>query len=106
MCPWRPSGDGLLVSVRVTPKGGRDSIDGVERRADGATMLKARVRPPAHDGAANAALQALVAKSLGIATGRVSLIAGAGARNKTLMIHGDAGALAASLTQLLAIAAR
>jgi uncharacterized protein len=29
--------------VRLTPKGGRDAIDGIERLADGRAVLKARV---------------------------------------------------------------
>ena len=27
---WRERGDGLAIFVRLTPKGGRDSIDGIE----------------------------------------------------------------------------
>ena len=33
--PWTPAADGIVVSVRLTPKGGRDSIDGVDTLADG-----------------------------------------------------------------------
>lgn len=101
-CPWRPVDDGLLVAVRLTPKGGRDSIDGIERRPDGTAALKARVRPPAHEGAANAALQALIARALDVPASRVRLVAGAGARNKTLMIAGDSGALVRKLDRLTA----
>lgn len=94
--PWRPVADGLLLSVRLTPKGGRDAIDGVERRPHGA-VLKARVRAPAHEGAANAALQDLVADTLGIPASRVRLVAGGATREKTLKIAGDAAALAVAL---------
>jgi uncharacterized protein (TIGR00251 family) len=99
--PWRPAPDGLLLAVRLTPKGGRDSIDGIEQRPKGA-VLKARVRAPAHEGAANAALEALVAGTLGIPAGRVRLIAGGATREKTLKIAGDAATLAAALDRAAA----
>ena len=95
--PWRAVTGGLSLAVRLTPKGGRDAIDGVERRADGGCVLKARVRAAPHEGAANAALQALIAKTLRVAPGRVSLVSGATARIKTLKIEGDAPALIAAL---------
>jgi uncharacterized protein YggU (UPF0235/DUF167 family) len=94
---------GLLVSVRLTPKGGRDAIDGIERRADGSVVLKARVRPPAHDNAANDALSSLIAATLGVAASRVRLVSGATARNKTLRIEGDASALARALASAAAV---
>ena len=42
--PWRATLDGVIVACRLTPKGGRDGIDGVARLADGTTVLLARVR--------------------------------------------------------------
>lgn len=95
--PWRAIAGGLLLTVRLTPKGGRDSIDGVERRADGLCALKVRVRAAPHDGAANAALQTLIAKALAVAPSRVSLASGASARTKTVKVEGDAAALSAAL---------
>ena len=47
--------------VWLTPRGGRDAIDGIEQRADGQCVLKARVRAAAIEGEANAALVALLA---------------------------------------------
>jgi len=41
---WSPSAGGVTIAVRLTPKGGRDAIDGVETLADGSTVLKVRVR--------------------------------------------------------------
>ncbi|MGA7426797.1 MAG: DUF167 family protein, partial [Rhodoplanes sp.] len=54
--PWAIVDDGLIVTVRLTPRGGSDAIDGVETLADGRAVLKARVRAAPSDGAANAAL--------------------------------------------------
>lgn len=97
---WRPAAGGLALAVRLTPKGGRDSIDGIERLADGSTVLKARVRAAPHEGAANDALVRLLAKTLGVAPRQVELVAGATARIKRLRIAGDARALAAALEKL------
>ena len=40
---WSAAADGLLVSVRLTPKGGRDAIEGVGTLADGRAVLAARL---------------------------------------------------------------
>ena len=92
--------DGLILSVRLTPKSGRDEIGGVERLADGRTVLKARVRAVPQDGEANEALVRLLAKSLKISASAVRLEAGAHGRLKTLSLQGDAATLAASLARL------
>jgi uncharacterized protein len=77
--------------VRLVPRAGVDRIDGV---VDGA--LRARVAAPPVDGAANAALERLIADALGVATGRVRLVAGATNRRKVIEIEGaDAPALRA-----------
>ena len=61
--PWTVAAGGLSVVVRLTPRGGRDAIDGIEQRADGQCVLKARVRAAATEGEANDALIALLAHS-------------------------------------------
>lgn len=98
--PWRVAPDGLVVAVRLTPKGGRDAVDGVEMLADRTVVLRARVRAAPHEGAANDALRALLAKTLAVAPSRVRLLAGATARIKTIGIGGDGAALAAKLETL------
>ena len=40
---WSVGPSGLSLSIRLTPKGGRDAIDGIEELADGRAVLKARV---------------------------------------------------------------
>ncbi len=99
--PWHIVGDGLALTVRLTPKGGRDAIDGIEQMSDGRSVLKARVRAAPSDGAANAALIRLIAASLAIAPRDVALVAGATARLKRLRIAGPGAALAAALAQLV-----
>jgi uncharacterized protein (TIGR00251 family) len=95
--PWQVLADGLALTVRLTPKGGRDAIDGIEQMADGRSVLKVRVRAAPSEGEANAALVRLLAKSLGVAPRQVSLEAGATARIKRLRIAGAGAALAAAL---------
>lgn len=99
--PWTATTDGVLVDVRLTPRGGRDAIEGVERRADGRAVLKARVRAPAHEGAANAALCRLLADALGTAPRQVKLVSGATARVKRIRIAGEAASLVAALRRLV-----
>jgi uncharacterized protein YggU (UPF0235/DUF167 family) len=94
---------GLSVSVRLTPRGGRDALDGIERLADGRAVLKARVRAAPSEGDANTALIRLIARALDVAPRQVTLAAGASARIKRLTIAGDGAALAAALEKIAAI---
>lgn len=71
------------ITVRLTPRGGRNAIDGW----DGET-LRVRVASAPVDGKANDALMRLLAKALGLAPSRVNLISGAQARVKTIEVDG------------------
>jgi len=98
--PWSFRADGLVLSVRLTPKSSRDEITRVETLSDGRTVLKARVRAVPQDGEANAALVRLLAKALHISASAVRIEAGASGRLKTLHLQGDAEILAAGLARL------
>jgi uncharacterized protein len=98
--PWMLAPDGVVVDVRLTPRGGRDAIEGVARRSDGRAVLNARVRAAPFEGEANAALCRLLADAVGIAPRQVTLVAGATARVKRVRISGDAARLAAALARL------
>ena len=99
--PWTASADGVLVDVRLTPRGGRDAIEGIEQRADGRAVLKARVRTAPVEGEANVALCRLLAAALGTAPRQVSVVSGATARVKRIRIAGDGAALAAALERVV-----
>ena len=86
------------MTVRATPKGGRDALDGVAALSDGREVLKVRVRAAPEDGAATKAVIKVVAAAAGVATSRVALASGATARVKVLRIDGDPDALDAALT--------
>jgi uncharacterized protein (TIGR00251 family) len=94
---------GLTLAVRLTPKGGRDAIDGVEQRDDGQCVLKVRVRAAPTEGEANDALVKLIAKTLGVPPRDVSLIAGAISRIKRVAIAGDGPTLAAALEKITGV---
>ena len=100
--PWLAAADGIILSVRLTPRGGRDAVENVEQLADGRSVLRVRVRAAPSDGEANAALIKLVAKTLGVAARDVSLIAGATARHKRLRVAGPSATLVAALEKICA----
>jgi hypothetical protein len=98
--PWATSADGLVVTVRLTPRGGRDSIDGIARLSDGSCVLKARVAAAPTDGNANDALVRLLARKLGVAPREVTVVGGATSRIKRMLIKGDTAAITAVLAEL------
>lgn len=102
---FRPTGGGLELHVRATPKGGRDALDGVALLSDGRSVLKVRVRAAPEDGAATTAVARVIAEALGVPASRVTLTAGATARLKTFRVDGDAEALAAALLRAVPEAA-
>ena len=99
---WTVSRYAVVVTVRLTPKGGRDAIDGIELLGDGRPVLKARVRAAASDGEANAALLKLMSQALDVSARQVSLVGGATARLKRVKIDGNGAALAATLEKITA----
>ncbi|QKW97907.1 hypothetical protein GSF67_12925 [Agrobacterium sp. CGMCC 11546] len=86
---WRKHDDHVRLSVRLTPNGGRDAIDGVEQDADGNAHLKARVSAVPEGGKANKALIVLLAKKLGLPKSSITFISGETARKKILRIDTD-----------------
>ena len=98
--PWRATLDGIVIACRLTPKGGRDAIDGVARLSDGTSVLLARVRSAPEDGRANEALCALIAAKLDALVSHVRVAAGAKSRLKRIAVTGDPAALIAGLRAL------
>jgi len=92
--------DGVIVFVRLTPKSAKDAVEGVALAADRRAHLKVRVRAVPEDGKANAALEKLLARELGVATREVAIVAGATSRLKQVKILGDPHALASKLEAL------
>jgi len=100
---YRRLPDGIMLAVRLTPKAGHDGIDGIATLSDGRPVLAVRVRAAPDKGEANAALAALMAKSLHVPKSAVTIAAGRTARLKQVRIDGDPNALAAKLAALSAV---
>ncbi|RWC39291.1 MAG: DUF167 domain-containing protein [Mesorhizobium sp.] len=98
--PFRLRDDGVDLFVRLTPKAALDRLEGVEASADGRSHFKARVRAVPENGAANHALEKLLAKALGVPGSAVSVVAGGSSRLKTVRISGDPAMLAKSIEAL------
>jgi uncharacterized protein len=98
--PWRYSAQGVSIALRVTPRGGRDDIDGVEMLADGRVVLKVRVRAIAEGGEANRAVNELLAKALGVPKAKVRILSGATSRLKQVAVDGDPDRLGETLRAL------
>lgn len=103
MVPWRTSTTGVSIALRVTPRGGRDGVDGIEQLSDGRSVLKVRVRAIADGGEANRAVLVLLAKSLGVPKASVSLLSGATSRLKQVAIAGDPARLTEALRKLASV---
>lgn len=86
----RRGADGIDIFVRLTPKSSRDAVEGAETAADGRVHLKARVRAVPEQGKANKALVKLMAATLGVPAGTVSIASGDTARLKTVRVHASA----------------
>jgi len=81
------------IDVRLRPRGSRDELTGIR---DG--VLQAKVTAPPVDGKANRALCKLIAKRLGVAPSRVSVVRGGKSRDKVVRVDGvDAERLRAAL---------
>jgi uncharacterized protein (TIGR00251 family) len=101
---WRYAAAGLSVALRVTPRGGRDAIDGLETLANGRTVVKVRLRAVAEGGEANRALIDLLAGALKVPKRDVRILSGATSRLKQVAIDGDPRVLADTLRKLTATA--
>ena len=99
---WTATADGVIVAVRLTPRGGRDAIEGIERRADGTVVLKARVRAAPFEARPiwrYAGCSPVRSAWLSV---EVELVAGATARIKRVRIAGEPAAIVAALARVTA----
>jgi uncharacterized protein len=75
--------DGVRFSVRVQPRASNNEVAGVY-----GTALKVRLKAPPVDGAANDALLAFLAGTLGVARRSVRIISGESSRSKIVEVDG------------------
>jgi len=79
----------------LTPRGGRDSIEGIVETADGRAWLGVRVSAVAEGGKANRALVKMLAKTLGVPQRDIEIVSGATSRQKRLRVAGLSAVAAA-----------
>ena len=82
-----PTTGGILIDVRVVPRAGRTALAGTR---DGALLVRLSAAPV--DGAANIQLVALLARTLGVARGAVTIVAGERGRRKRVHVAGASAA--------------
>ncbi len=75
--------DGLIFTVHVQPRASRNEICGLQGEE-----LKLRLTAPPVEDAANKLCIDFIAKQLGIAKSKVSIIAGTKSRHKTIKVTG------------------
>lgn len=97
---YRLTPTGATLRVRVTPNAGADRIEGTEIRDDGEAVLRVRVAAVPDKGKANAAVMALIAKTLDLPKSAISVVSGETSRIKSLAIAGDSADLSARLNEL------
>ncbi len=102
MFAWGPIPGGVRLAVRVSPRGGRNAVEGLVADADGKPQVGVRVAAAPVDGEANDAVEATVARWLGVRPREVEVTGGLSARSKLLTIDGDPVALMRKLQQLTA----
>ncbi len=83
MTPASPQAFTTRLTVKVVPGASRDQIAGWLEET-----LKVRVSAPPEKGKANAAVEKLVAKALGLSRDAVRVVSGATSPRKTLSISG------------------
>jgi uncharacterized protein (TIGR00251 family) len=99
--PFAAAPDGVRLQVRLSPKASAERIQGLVEDGAGGVALKVAVTAPAEAGKANAALLALLARTLKLKRGDVRLALGATDRRKLVHLAGDPAALAARLEERL-----
>jgi hypothetical protein len=75
--------DGVLIAVRVIPRAGRSGVAGMRDDA-----LLVRLNAPPVEGAANAELVEVIAKTLGIPRRSVTIVSGERSRQKRVRVVG------------------
>ncbi len=79
----RPTSDGCVLTVKVTPRAKRSEIVGAEEG-----WLRVRLQAPPVDGKANAELAALFAGCFDLSRSAVELLAGDTSRLKRIKLRG------------------
>lgn len=77
------------IAIRVTPRSAKPGTGGWRAGADGREELEIRVSEAPADGAANSAIEKLLAKALGLSRSQVTIISGHSSRHKRVGVPFD-----------------
>jgi uncharacterized protein YggU (UPF0235/DUF167 family) len=77
------------IAIKVTPRSAKPGVGGWREGADGRPELELRVAEAPADGAANAAVEKLLAKALGLSRSEVTIISGHSSRHKRVGVPFD-----------------
>lgn len=92
----------MTLSVRVSPRAGRNAVEGLIPDAEGKLQLAVRVAAAPVDGEANDAIEATLASWLGVKPREIEVTGGLTTRSKVVTIDGDPVALIRKLQTLTA----
>ncbi len=95
--PFSRQPDGVRLAVRLTPRAGRDALDGIIALPDERCAVQIRLAAPPVEGAANDALIAFLARVLGVRKNAITIRSGHTSRLKLLHLAGVSDALMARL---------
>ena len=88
LIPFTSDGEGIRLSVRVTPRARKSAVTGLVSGADGRAALAVRLAAPPVDGSANQALIAFLVAELGVGRSSVQIVSGEKSRLKIVRIAG------------------
>ena len=99
--PYRAVAGGVRLAVRLTPRAGRYTVDGIGVDASGRPVLQIRLAAPPIEGAANDALIAFLAELLDLRKKDVVIRSGYAARTKIVELAGTPEVLLARLAKAI-----
>jgi uncharacterized protein (TIGR00251 family) len=91
--PFVAEKEGVRLAVRLTPRAGRNRLDGVVAETDGRMALRVRIAAPPVEGAANKALMEFLCEALDLRKADIRIQSGETARLKILFLSGDSASI-------------
>lgn len=87
--PIKPTGDKILVFVRVTPNARTNAIEHIQELSPGETVLRIKTTAQPEKGKANQSVIKMLAKAWGLPKSAFSVKTGTTDRNKVIEIEAD-----------------
>lgn len=103
--PLTATDEGVVVTIRVTPRARRDDVNGTTEVAGPRGVepaLAVHVAAPPADGAANQAVLRVLSKAWRLPPSSLTIVSGASSRIKRVLVRGDAAALLRQISERIA----